>query len=140
MKNSINLPELDDFINSWTQSSLEMKKAFLILKDFLFEKKDVEFEFTARPGVSFSLRPKHINQKERNLFAMVDVIDDDPDEKWLSVCFYGDMITDPEEMGGLIPGGLAGSDGYCFDVYEYDEDTVNYLKTRIDEAFTKASE
>jgi hypothetical protein len=37
---------------------------------------------------------------------MVDVIDDDPEVRWLSVCFYGEMITDPDEAGELIPEGL----------------------------------
>ena len=44
------------------------------------------------------------------LFAIIDVIDDDPQARWLSVCFYGDMITDPEGRGEVIPGGLAGAD------------------------------
>ena len=140
MTNTINLPELDDFLSKWDSSALAMKNGFLTLKDSLFSMENVSFEFTARPGVSYSLRPKHNNQKERNLFAMVDVIDDEPDARWLSVCFYGDMISDPDEMGEVIPGGLAGDDGYCFDVFDYDEAAINYIKERLGEACKKAAE
>ena len=140
MTHSSSLQALDRFLSTWQGSSLEMKKAFLQLKECLFEKEDVSFEFSERPGVSFSLRPKHANQRERNLFAMVDIIDDNPDERWLSVCFYGDMITDPQEMGGLIPGGLAGSDGYCFDLDEYNEDVIGYIQERLEEACAKAAQ
>ena len=140
MTHSSSLQALDRFLSTWQGSSLEMKKAFLQLKECLFEKEDVSFEFSERPGVSFSLRPKHANQRERNLFAMVDIIDDNPDERWLSVCFYGDMITDPQELGGLIPGGLAGSDGYCFDLDEYNEDVIGYIQERLEEACAKAAQ
>jgi hypothetical protein len=65
---------------------------------------------------------------------MLDVIDDDPDERWLSICFYGDMITDPEEKGDLIPEGLLGEDGYCFDLDAWNEDDLTYLEKRLAEA------
>ena len=69
---------------------------------------------------------------------MVDVIDDDPEDRWLSVCFYGEMVTDPQEAGDLVPEGLLGEDGYCFDMYEYDEQEVAYLKERLTEAHSNA--
>ena len=119
---------------------MEIKKTFLQLKEHLESKEDVFFDFKGRANVSYSLRAIHKNQRKRDLFVMVDVIDDDPDNRWLSVCFYGDMITDPDEMGEVIPDGLAGSDGYCFDVDEYNQEHVNYLKQRLDEAALKASE
>jgi len=90
--------------------------------------------------VSYSVRPKHELQKKRALYAMVDVIDDDPDNRWLSVCFYGEMITDPEEKGDLIPEGLLGEDGYCFDLDEYDAKDLDYLKLRLTEAHANAPE
>ena len=71
---------------------------------------------------------------------MADVIDDDPKERWLSVCFYGDMVTDPEERGDLIPEGLLGDDGYCFDLDEYDEEGLNYILARLTEAHAKAAQ
>jgi hypothetical protein len=99
----------------------------------------VSFAFKGRAGVSYSLRAKHENQKGRDLFVMVDVIDDDPEARWLSVCFYGDLITDPDEKGDLVPGGLAGDDGYCFNLDEWDENEIAYLEERLGEACANAS-
>ncbi|MBF0204583.1 MAG: hypothetical protein HQK67_09790 [Desulfamplus sp.] len=130
---------LKEFIEQWQETESGTKKAFIQIMEHLKSMDGVSLGFNARPGVSYSLRPKHDNQKERTLFAMADVIDDDPDQKWLSICFYGDMITDPDEMGELIPGGLLGSDGYCFDIDEYDESTIEYLKDRLNEAFKNAA-
>jgi len=134
------LKEFHQFIENWSTTSQEMKHGFLQLFQSLSDLPGIQFDFVERPGVSYSLRPNHVNQKDRNLFAMIDVIDDNPEERWLSVCFYEDMITDPDEMGDLIPEGLAGDDGYCFDIYDYDESDINYLVHRLKEAYQKASE
>jgi hypothetical protein len=69
---------------------------------------------------------------------MIDVIDDEPENRWLSVCFYEDLITDPEELGDFIPEGLQGGDGYCFDVDEFEEETAQYLEDRLREALSKS--
>lgn len=130
---------LKKFIENWQETDSGTKRAFTEIMDHLKSMEGVSIAFNARPGVSYSLRPKHANQKDRNLFAMADVIDDDPEQRWLSVCFYGDMINDPDEMGDLIPGGLLGSDGYCFDLDEYDDSTVEYIKARLDEAWEHAA-
>ena len=66
---------------------------------------------------------------------MIDVIDDDPKERWLSVCFYGDTIIDPDEEGDLIPEGLLGDDGYCFDLVDADKFLMTYVRQRIQEAY-----
>ncbi|BHH81726.1 hypothetical protein [Desulforhopalus sp. 52FAK] len=126
--------EIDSFIQGWTGENEAMRNWFEKLYGELKKLSDVELQFMARPGVSYSIRPKYPTQKERNLFAIVDVIDDDPAERWLSVCFYEDMISDPDERGELIPGGLAGSDGYCFDMFDDDETLGQYLVARIGEA------
>jgi hypothetical protein len=133
------LSEIDGFLETWTEDANSMKKAFVRLKKHLETMKGVSFAFKGRAGVSYSLRAKHENQKNRELFVMVDVIDDDPDNRWLSVCFYGDLITDPEEKGDLVPGGLAGDDGYCFDLDDWDDDGVVYLEDRLEEACASAS-
>ena len=67
------------------------------------------------------------------------LVDDDPNDRWLSVCFFGDMITDPEEKGDLIPGGLLGEDGYCFDITEPDDKLAAYVEARIEEAYHSAA-
>ncbi|MBF0376186.1 MAG: hypothetical protein HQK72_01770 [Desulfamplus sp.] len=133
------MEELNKFIEDWQDTESNIKKIFTEIMEHLKSMEGVSLSFNARKGVSYSLRPKHNNQKERTLFAMVDIIDDNPEQRWLSTCFYGDMITDPDERGDLIPGGLLGSDGYCFDIEEYDELTVEYIKARLDEACKNAS-
>ena len=135
------MKKTENFIQSWTEEdSPEIRKAFVELCEYLKVLSDSTFEFIERPGVSYSLRPKHQMQKKRPLYVMVDVIDDTPGERWLSVCFYGEMITDPNEMGDLIPQGLLNEDGYCFDVSEYDPDMIQYLKTRLEEAHNNSIE
>jgi hypothetical protein len=129
--------EIGYFLQEWELGKEQpMRKWFQLFFDTVRAMEHVELQFVSRPGVSYSLRPKHSNQKERALFAMIDVIDDA--ERWLSVCFYGDMISDPGERGEIIPGGLAGSDGYCFDMFEDDEDMAHYLVDRLLEAAAAA--
>lgn len=132
------MEELEKFISGWEDTESKTKKVFIELFEHIQKMDDVTLDFKPRPGITYSLRPKHKNQKNRSLFAMVDVIDDDPEEKWLSVCFYGDMISDPEEMGDIIPDGLLGDDGHCFDIYEYEISEVEYLKKRLDDAYKSA--
>ncbi|MCK4767787.1 MAG: hypothetical protein KAS28_05300 [Desulfobacula sp.] len=134
------MKELETFIDNWNETDSKTKQAFIQIYEHLKILEDTTLEFHARPKVSYSLRPRHNSQKNRSLFAMVDVIDDDPDDRWLSVCFYGEMITDPEEAGDLIPEGLLGEDGYCFDLYEYNKDEIRYLKQRLSQAHENAKE
>jgi len=126
------------FIDEWQDDDLGTKPIFLsFCKDMLNYDK-AKLEFYERPGVSYSLRGIHLNQKDRPLFVMIDVIDDDPQQRWLSVCFYGDMIQDPDELGDMIPEGLLGSDGYCFDITEPDVQVKEYVRQRIQEAYNTA--
>lgn len=134
------MKEIQDFIFDWQDNDTKTRQAFTELYEHLQTLEHTELAFHARPGVSYSLRPRRKDQKARSLFAMVDVIDDAPEERWLSVCFYGEMITDPDEMGDLIPEGLLGEDGYCFDLYEYDRDEIEYLKQRLSQAHGNAGE
>ncbi|MBA3011573.1 MAG: hypothetical protein KKF12_16295 [Proteobacteria bacterium] len=131
---------MQEFIAAWKETDTRTKQAFTELLEHLNSLEHTTLEFIARPGVSYSLRPRHASQKKRSLFAMVDVIDDDPNERWLSVCFYGEMVTDPEEVGDLVPQGLLGEDGYCFDLYAYDADEIAYLKQRLTQAHKNAAE
>jgi hypothetical protein len=128
---------LETFIADWGETEIGNKTAFLELKEFLTNQTDVMLEFVPRDGVTYSLRAAHRNQKERSLFAMVDVIEDQP--RWLSVCFYNEMVTDPEERGEYVPEGLLGEDALCFDVEAYDEGLQEYVKRRLTEAVTSAS-
>ena len=134
------MKKLETFIDNWTETKSKTKQAFIEIYEHLKTLVDTTFEFNERPKVSYSLRPRHTSQKKRSLFAMVDVIDDDPQDRWLSVCFYKEMITDPDEAGELIPEGLLGEDGYCFDLYEYDKAEIKYLKQRLSQAHENAKE
>ena len=132
--------EIKTFIAGWKDSPQQIRDSFVRLTKHLDAKDSLLYTFKARPGVSYSLRAKHMLQHTRELFVIMDVIDDNPDSRWLSVCFYPDMITDPEERGNIIPWGLLGEDGYCFDYDEWDEEFLEYLEKRLDEAYTKASQ
>ena len=132
------LQELETFLAGWEDNDLQVKRTFGLLKNYLADKADLSLIFKARPGVSYSLRAKHFQQTNRGLFVIVDVIDE-PENRWLSICFYPDMITDPQDKGVLIPLGLLGEDGYCFDLEEWDEEYVQYLLGRLEEAYEKAA-
>jgi hypothetical protein len=131
--------ELEALLEAWTDTPRGIKDAFVRLRENLAIKHEIKFAFKARPGVSYSLRAAHALHRERALFLIMDVIDDDPEHRWLSVCFYPDMITDPEDRGVLIPLGLLGEDGYCFDLEEWNEEYLSYLEARQDEAYASAS-
>jgi hypothetical protein len=131
------LRELQSFVDDWTDTEERNKEAFVRLKSHLDAKDGVQLEFIPRPGVTYSLRAAHQNQKQRSLFVMVDVIEDAP--RWLSVCFYGDMISDPDEQGDFVPEGLLGEDAMCFDIDQYDDTLLQYVEARLDEARQSAA-
>ncbi len=123
---------LNEFLAEWQTSPERNRDVFIRLRDALTSQSGVNLDFVPRPGVTYSLRAVHANQTKRNLFVMVDVIEDDP--RWLSVCFYGDMIADPEEKGDFVPEGLLGEDAVCFDIETWNETTIRYVEARIQEA------
>ncbi len=127
---------MGDFLNQWEETSSQVKRIFLHYIDLLAGKSGVTLDFIARPGITYSLRAVHENQCNRELFVMVDVVDDV--SRWISICFYHTMVTDPEEKGDWVPGGLLGEDALCFDVDTYDEALVHYLETRMEEAWQAA--
>ena len=131
------IPELDEFLDQWTDSPNQTKKAFLQLFDHLKQKDHIQFEFIPREGLTYSLRASHPNQTSRPLFGMIDVIEDDP--RWLSVCFFGEMINDPEDKGDMVPEGLLGEDAHCFDLDAFDDAELAYIAARLDEAFESAA-
>lgn len=131
------LDELESFIATWPENSKQCLALFLDLKEYLAALDLTDIEFHSRPGLTYSLRGVHKSQGEKPLFVMVDVIDADP--RWLSVCFYGEMVTDPEEKGDYVPGGLLGEDGMCFDVEDGTPELIAYIKQRIAEAYGNAN-
>jgi len=133
--------EMSEFLEGWTNDPQDMKRAFIRLKKRMSGKEHVTFTFISRPGVSYSLRAAMDNLGEtgRPLFVMIDIIDDDSENRWLSVCFYDDMVEDPGEKGDFVPGGLLGDDGLCFDLDDHDEALILYAGQRIDEAYANIS-
>jgi hypothetical protein len=125
------------FLEGWEETPERNREVFVHLREYLRKKEGVTFDFIARPGLTYSLRAVHSAQKEKGLFVMVDVIEESP--RWLSVCFYGEMITDPEEKGDSVPGGLLGEDAVCFDLEKWDDEFIRYIEARLDEACTNAA-
>ena len=130
--------DLDAFLASWTEDENAVKPLFLSLYSLLQGLDGVELEYKGRPGVSHSLRALYPGRKDRPLFVLVDIIDDVPEARWLSICFYADLVTDPEELGDVVPGGLAGEDARCFDV-DAPEDMEPFLLERLKEAHGNVS-
>lgn len=126
--------EIKDFISQWQDDSKNIKGAFVDYMNYLESNPDIITSFKARPHISYSLRAKDKNQKARDLFVLIDVVDDDPQDRWLSVCFYADYITDPEDKGDLVPSGLFGEDAVCFNLDEDDKEMRQYIKDRLVEA------
>lgn len=128
--------ELNTFVDEWKKTPEGNREIFLHFREYLSKKEGVTLDFISRPGVTYSLRAVHADQKEKDLFVMVDVIEDV--SRWLSICFYNDMITDPEGKGDFVPGGLLGEDAVCFDIEQRDDAIIRYLEARLDEAYKKA--
>lgn len=128
---------LNAFLEEWAETEGRNKEIFLHFREYLREKAGITLTFIPRPGVTYSLRAGHAKQKQKGLFAMIDVIEDAP--RWLSVCFYEEMVTDPEQRGDFVPGGLLGEDALCFDLENWDEELIPYITARLDEAYEKVA-
>lgn len=124
------------FMGAWVDGPGGVRRSFRRLNDAVSGRENAVLEFVSRPGVSYSLRGLAGGSPTRDgpIFTLIDVIDDDPGHRWLSVCFYEEAITDPEGLGNLVPQGILGRDGHCFDVTEFDEGFLAYLEERIREA------
>lgn len=129
---------LDKFIAGWREDKLGLKPAFMEYLEFMEDIPDIKLDFKERPGISYSLRGGHKDGGGRDIFALVDVVDDEPDSRWLSVCFYADMIGDPDELGDFVPQGLLGEDARCFNLDEDDKGMRGYILDRIREAAASA--
>lgn len=132
--------KMTELVVRWTDDPRNVKGAFIRLKDKFLGRKSVVLSFNSRPGISHSLRANvnHIETEDKKLFALMDIVDDQSEGRWLSVCFYSDLITDPNQEGNMVPKGILGEDGYCFDLLEYEEVFISYVEQRIDEAYENA--
>ena len=131
--------ELREFLDSWQDDPQLIKKSFTEYMNFLVAHSNISFTFKARPGVSYSLRAANAKNDERPLFVLVDVVDDEPEARWLSVCFYADMVNDPDELGDFVPSGLMGKDACCLNLEEDDPAMRDYILVRLGEAAASAA-
>ena len=132
---------LEQFLEQWPSAEAGLKKSLLAYRQGVLDMQGVGESFLPRPGVSYSLRwdldPKP-EGREKPLFAMADVVPLGEEELMLSLCFYGDDISDPDELGNFIPDGLYGENGHCFDLEGDDPDLVAYCLQRAAEALAAA--
>ncbi len=135
--NELVSPEVDQWLAEWTVDPLRAKDAFTSFYDWL-KAEGMLLDFKARPGISYSLRARHPQQQDRPLFVLIDVVDDDAEERWLSVCFYADMVQDREELGDFVPGGLMGLNALCLNLEEDDKAMCDYIQNRLMEAASVA--
>ncbi len=127
------ISSIDAWLAAWTTDPLKAKDAFIALYTCLKEQ-EMLLDFKERPGISYSLRARHPQQQDRPLFVLIDVVDDDADERWLSVCFYADMVQDPKELGDFVPQGLMGQNALCLNLEEDDAAMCSYIQERVREA------
>ena len=52
---------LKTLLNEWEDTETLTRKAFIAIKDHIMAMEGITLEFNARPGVSYSLRPRHKN-------------------------------------------------------------------------------
>ena len=57
--------ELNTFIEEWKETPDKNKTTFSHFKDYLSKKEGVTLDFVSRPGVTYSLRAVHANQKKK---------------------------------------------------------------------------
>lgn len=129
----------DELIAEWENDPIGAREVFAEWRNLFQGMPEIELSFKARPNISYSLRARHKNQQDRKLFALIDVVDDEPDNRWLSVCFYADLVSDPQDLGDLVPAGLEGEDAMCFNLDENDPQMAAYIRARLEEAAVKAS-
>ena len=130
--------ETDALLASWIVDPNHAREIFRRYRDWLLSLPDVHLTLNARPGVSFSLRATQARQQQRPFFCMIDIVDDEPDARWLSVCFFNEMVTDPDERGDVAPGGLLGHDALCLNLEEDDPLLVDYIQQRLAQAHAAA--
>ncbi len=142
MKEETGAPALSIVLDDWPAEQAGLKSAFLRLKEYAHSQEGAKWSLVSRPGVSYSLRfdlKPRPQGRMRPVFFLVDVVV--AGELFLSVCFYEDEMSDPEELGNAIPQGLFKETGYCFDVDDVncgEEILMAYLEDRIDQAYAKA--
>jgi len=124
---------LRSFLAAWEEDPRGVKPAFERLAAAFDAVAGCCPTLVSRPGVTHSLRAMWESPGSRPLFAMVDVVED-PDGRWLSICFFSDTVRDKAELGNQVPDGLFGENANCFDIEEPDPALLDYVLERVAEA------
>ena len=125
----------------WPADQEGLARAFEELTRAAAQMTQTVVEVITRLGVSHSFRAALVDpegKRVRPVYFLVDVVVSSTDPWFLSVCYYEDEITDPEELGNPVPQGLFQETGYCFDVEDYDPALLGYLRDRLAEAHARA--
>lgn len=122
------------YLDAWTHDPRRVKPLFAAMATAM-SGCGASLELVVRQGITASLRASFPGPKggSRPLFALADVVED-PEGRFLSVCFYDDEVSDPEERGQSVPRGLLNEDARCFDIDEPDPEILPYLTARLAEA------
>ena len=134
------MDELKSLYSTWPPEQQDLRRAFERLSSRAAALEGASCSLVSRPGVSHSFRTTLADPgaRPRPVFFLADVVAAPGDPWFLSVCFYEDEITDPDEIGNAIPQGLFDETGYCFDVDDDDGELAGYLEARMDEAWLAA--
>jgi hypothetical protein len=127
-------PDILAYLDAWTHDPRRVKPLFAALATAMAGC-GASLELVVRQGITASLRASFPGPEAgpRPLFALADVVED-PQGRFLSVCFYDDEVGDPEERGQSVPRGLLNEDARCFDIDEPDPEILPYLAARLAEA------
>ncbi|MDL2272058.1 hypothetical protein LJC23_03390 [Desulfovibrio sp. OttesenSCG-928-I05] len=122
-----------EFFDAWNVDGNGVKPACEALFAHMASLPGLKLAFLYRQGISLSIRALPVENQEK-IVALLDIIDDAPEERWVSLCFDASRVTDPEERGDLVPQGLQGVDACCFDYDADDSALLTYLIERLTEA------
>jgi hypothetical protein len=125
--------EIDEFLNTWVADT-KVKALFCLLYQN-FKNNKLQLTWQARPGACYSLYAAMPGATTD--FAKLDIVDDDPEERWLSLCITKDMADDPENFGECIPKLFNNQDALCFDIDENNENISEYLQNLLNNAVQK---
>ncbi len=79
---------MNAFLEEWKIDPPNVKPAFIDYMNFLESAPDIVTDFKSRPQISYSLRARNTSQTNRDLFVLIDVVDDDPQNRWLFMLIW----------------------------------------------------
>ena len=106
---------VQEVLAGWPADQEGLARAFEELTRSAAQMTETVVEVITRLGVSHSFRAALLDpsgKRVRPVYFLVDVVVSSTDPWFLSVCYYEDKITDPEELGNPIPQDLFQETGY----------------------------